>query len=110
MAESFDQIINTEFLGEDSFVGPDVFGPIYGIRLCFYNEHKVGLHMVIHMPWLTYDKHRAHMMRDQLSLSGPRSEHVFKTALDRHLQQFPDLCPHWHPLAARIVQLAEIPF
>jgi hypothetical protein len=97
--EQFDDIINTEFLGETSDMDRDM----YALQILFLNTNTSERRTTVMC--LSYDLQHVTRMRHALrSLDSP----LLMRALRK---EYPTACAlHWLPIGVRIMRLAEIPF
>ena len=97
--ESFNSIIATEFLPD---METDAETIVYGIRVLFYRTDVLPSQTMTRlMPYLTYDLSQAYLTRSMLTRNMSHNKLRAFIKYDSKI---------WSPLAARVVQLAQLPF
>lgn len=103
MAESFEDIVSTEF----NFFAEDVADDsetVYTLRIMYMT--CTGERITVLMPWLTYSETKAHEME----------HHLTTTSIGHALvppmlyKNKPDACKHAVPIGVAVVALTQIPF
>lgn len=81
----------------------------FGIKVIFVAEDDDNKRQSLLMPWLSFDRLQAHMLVQDIVSDKDKGPEVLTAWLSTGSVNLEEGVM-WHPLAAKVVHLAEVPF